>query len=152
MARKTVLALVGVAILSGAVGGAVASLLVAEGPRGPRGPEGLAGDQGNVGDPGPRGRRGRQGPTGPPGTVDTDALAAAVDDVLASTAGLEDLPPIELPPDIAVEPDISGTDDSLSDVPSYPPDLDCSDLGGPVPITGDDPHGLDRDGDGIGCE
>lgn len=31
-------------------------------------------------------------------------------------------------------------------------DLDCADLPGPVRVTGADPHGLDRDGDGIGCE
>lgn len=31
-------------------------------------------------------------------------------------------------------------------------DLDCSDFAGPVIIDGSDPHGLDRDGDGIGCE
>lgn len=31
-------------------------------------------------------------------------------------------------------------------------DLDCADVDGPVIITDDDPHGLDGDGDGIGCE
>ena len=31
-------------------------------------------------------------------------------------------------------------------------DLDCSHVGGPVAIYGSDPHGLDGDGDGIGCE
>lgn len=35
-------------------------------------------------------------------------------------------------------------------VPSYPPDLDCSDVG-PVTVTGDDPHELDGDGDGKAC-
>ncbi|WP_082605912.1 thermonuclease family protein [Nocardioides sp. Root190] len=35
-------------------------------------------------------------------------------------------------------------------VPSYPPDLDCADVG-PVSVTGSDPHGLDRDGDGRAC-
>jgi len=38
-------------------------------------------------------------------------------------------------------------------IPPYPPDLDCGD----VPYTnfrvvGDDPHGFDGDGDGVGCE
>ena len=37
-------------------------------------------------------------------------------------------------------------------VPKYPPDLNCSDIGKQVEVTGDDPHGLDRDGDGVGCE
>jgi micrococcal nuclease len=37
-------------------------------------------------------------------------------------------------------------------VPPYPPDLDCSDVDGPVRVLGDDPHGFDADGDGIGCD
>lgn len=41
-------------------------------------------------------------------------------------------------------------------VPPHPPDVDCADLEalgiGKVTLTGsDDPHGLDPDGDGIGC-
>jgi Flp pilus assembly pilin Flp len=41
-------------------------------------------------------------------------------------------------------------------VPEYPPDIDCDDLEArgmtQVTLTGpDDPHGLDPDGDGIGC-
>ena len=34
----------------------------------------------------------------------------------------------------------------------YPPDLNCPDIGHPVHVTGSDPHGLDRDRDGIACE
>ena len=37
-------------------------------------------------------------------------------------------------------------------VPTYPPDLDCGDVDGPVYVTGSDPHGLDADGDGVACE
>ena len=37
-------------------------------------------------------------------------------------------------------------------IPPYPPDLNCPDIGQPVKVTGSDPHGLDRDGDGIACE
>jgi endonuclease YncB( thermonuclease family) len=37
-------------------------------------------------------------------------------------------------------------------VPLYPPDVDCADVNGPIQVTGTDPHGLDGDGDGIGCE
>jgi hypothetical protein len=37
-------------------------------------------------------------------------------------------------------------------VPSYPPDVDCPQVGGPVDVTGPDPHGLDADDDGVGCE
>ena len=32
------------------------------------------------------------------------------------------------------------------------PDLDCADIGKRVIITGPDYHGLDRDGDGVGCD
>ena len=37
-------------------------------------------------------------------------------------------------------------------VPLYPPDVDCADVNGPIHVTGSDPHGLDADGDGWGCE
>jgi len=41
-------------------------------------------------------------------------------------------------------------------VPAYPPDLDCPDIRAlglaPVRRIGGDPHRLDRDGDGVGCE
>ena len=37
-------------------------------------------------------------------------------------------------------------------VPTFPPDVNCPDLDGPVRVTGSDPHGLDRDGDGSACE
>jgi endonuclease YncB( thermonuclease family) len=42
-------------------------------------------------------------------------------------------------------------------VPPYPPDVDCGDLRArgiptPVRVVGDDPHHLDGDGDGLGCE
>jgi micrococcal nuclease len=37
-------------------------------------------------------------------------------------------------------------------VSPFPPDVDCADVDGPVQVTGDDPHGLDRDGDGVACE
>ncbi|MFJ6519078.1 thermonuclease family protein [Streptomyces filamentosus] len=36
--------------------------------------------------------------------------------------------------------------------PAGVPDVDCSDLPGPVWVGSDDPHRLDRDGDGIGCD
>jgi endonuclease YncB( thermonuclease family) len=34
----------------------------------------------------------------------------------------------------------------------FPPDLDCGQIGHLVHVTGSDPHGLDRDGDGLACE
>jgi hypothetical protein len=40
-------------------------------------------------------------------------------------------------------------------VPAHPPDLDCADLRElgieTVRVLASDPHGLDRDGDGVGC-
>lgn len=37
-------------------------------------------------------------------------------------------------------------------VPDVAYDLDCGDLGYSVQVVGGDPHGFDRDDDGIGCE
>jgi len=37
-------------------------------------------------------------------------------------------------------------------IPPYPPDLDCADVDGPIYVTGSDPHALDAEGDGVGCE
>lgn len=37
-------------------------------------------------------------------------------------------------------------------VPAYPPDVDCAELGESVAVYGSDPHGLDADADGTGCE
>jgi len=37
-------------------------------------------------------------------------------------------------------------------IPPYPPDLDCGEIGySNFRVIGDDPHGFDRDNDGIGC-
>ena len=54
-------------------------------------------------------------------------------------------------------PQLAGLDDSCAAgyspcIAPYPPDLDCPDVDGPIYVTGDDPHGLDGDGDGIACE
>lgn len=47
----------------------------------------------------------------------------------------------------------SGCDPNYSGcVPVYPPDVDCAEVGESVSSYGTDPHGLDADGDGIGCE
>lgn len=38
-------------------------------------------------------------------------------------------------------------------IPPYPPDLNCSDISDKnFAVTSPDPHGFDRDSDGIGCE
>jgi len=47
----------------------------------------------------------------------------------------------------------SGCDPNYSGcVPPYPPDVDCAEVGETVSVYGADPHGLDADGDGSGCE
>jgi hypothetical protein len=51
------------------------------------------------------------------------------------------------------EEEESGCDPNYSGcVPAYPPDVDCAEVGESVSSYGTDPHGLDADGDGIGCE
>jgi endonuclease YncB( thermonuclease family) len=55
------------------------------------------------------------------------------------------------PPDSPV-PDTSARPELPDGPPAGAPDVDCSDLSGPVWVGADDPHRLDRDGDGIGCE
>ena len=38
-------------------------------------------------------------------------------------------------------------------IPPYPPDLNCGDISDKrFEVVPPDPHGFDRDGDGIGCE
>ncbi|WP_328769439.1 thermonuclease family protein [Streptomyces sp. NBC_00286] len=62
-----------------------------------------------------------------------------------TTATTPEEPDTPLPPD---------TDPGSSLPPGPPPgpDVDCSDLSGPVWVGDSDPHRLDRDGDGIGCD
>ena len=59
-----------------------------------------------------------------------------------------------VPPPAEEEAESSGDCEPGYDpcVPPHPPDVDCPDLPGPVAVTGSDPHGLDADGDGEGCE
>lgn len=57
------------------------------------------------------------------------------------------------PPDTPPPPPPSPANPGLPPgPPAGIPDLDCSDLPGPVWVGSDDPHRLDRDGDGIGCD
>lgn len=47
----------------------------------------------------------------------------------------------------------SGCDPNYSGcVPPYPPDADCDEVGETVTVLGEDPHGLDADGDLVACE
>jgi micrococcal nuclease len=60
-------------------------------------------------------------------------------------------PPSQTPPNGKCDPNYAG-----GCVPPYPPDLDCADIRAlgiaPVRVIGSDPHRLDGDGDGLGCE
>jgi endonuclease YncB( thermonuclease family) len=60
-------------------------------------------------------------------------------------------PSTSTPPNGKCDPNYSG-----GCVPPYPPDVDCSDIRAlgiaPVRVIGSDPHRLDGDGDGWGCE
>jgi endonuclease YncB( thermonuclease family) len=58
------------------------------------------------------------------------------------------------PPSPPEDPPPSDADPGSSLAPGPPPgpDVDCPDLPGPVWVGDSDPHRLDRDGDGIGCD
>jgi hypothetical protein len=59
-------------------------------------------------------------------------------------------PPVAAPPEKE-----NNCEPSYPDVciPSYPPDLDCGQIDYKnFKVVGSDPHGFDRDNDGIGCE
>ena len=72
--------------------------------------------------------------------------AAEQEQAAAQEQAVEPEPP-------ASEPEPVPEPDTGAEVWNLPgPDLDCSDIGHPVTITGPDYHGLDADGDGIGCE
>jgi endonuclease YncB( thermonuclease family) len=62
--------------------------------------------------------------------------------------------PTQVPTEASSEPPSGGDCD-----PNYTPcvplvsyDLDCPDIGFSVTVIGSDPHGFDREGDGLGCE
>ncbi|HWO16685.1 MAG TPA: hypothetical protein VNM89_08240 [Solirubrobacterales bacterium] len=76
-----------------------------------------------------------------------------VDGWEAAVAKPDPLPePVPLP-ESTPPPATSSCDPNYSGcVPAYPPDVDCADVGGSVSVYGSDPHGLDADGDGVGCE
>ena len=79
-----------------------------------------------------------------------DALASArVPDCqeAAQPRGFAAQAPVKTP---AAEPKAERNDCRSGYSPCVPivADLDCPDVPGPVKVTGDDPYGLDRDGDG----
>ena len=70
----------------------------------------------------------------------------------AVETGTSGPPPATPPPSGKCDPNYAG-----GCVPPYPPDLDCADLRAlgiplPVRVVGSDPHRLDGDHDGLGCE
>jgi endonuclease YncB( thermonuclease family) len=69
----------------------------------------------------------------------------------AVDTGISGPPTSNPPPSGKCDPNYSG-----GCVPPYPPDVDCADIRAlgiaPVRVIGSDPHGLDGDGDGYGCE
>jgi endonuclease YncB( thermonuclease family) len=77
--------------------------------------------------------------------------ATVLDPFRAVETGLSGPPTQTPPPASKCDPNYAG-----GCVPPYPPDLDCADIGAlgiaPVRVIGSDPHRLDGDDDGIGCE
>ncbi|WP_232033247.1 thermonuclease family protein [Streptomyces lincolnensis] len=65
-------------------------------------------------------------------------------------------PPTPAAPKHTPEPPPAADTPARPDLPAGPaagiPDVDCSDLSGPVWVGPNDPHRLDNDGDGIGCD
>jgi hypothetical protein len=60
-------------------------------------------------------------------------------------------------PEPTAEPEPEPADDcdpnySGACVPVYPPDVDCDEVDGPVVVTSEDVHALDRDNEGSACE
>ena len=97
------------------------------------------------------------------GTVEYELLIAlgallVIAAMLLLVRGTDHLLRSAAPAKPVFKPPVAHCDASYAGVciPPAPPDLECADLaalGIPVPVTvvGSDPHGLDPDGDGLGC-
>ena len=77
--------------------------------------------------------------------------------VLNPSAGISTGSSIESDSQILIAPGGDNCDPNYKGcIPPYPPDLDCGNIRAmglaPVYRIGGDPHRLDRDGDGVGCE
>lgn len=94
-------------------------------------------------------------------------LAAAQEGAVAPSCAVAETPPPAPDPEpelkapvapVAPEPDPEPAGDCAAGydpcVAPYPPDLNCSDVSGPIYVdhAHGDPHGFDRDKDGVGCE
>ena len=76
--------------------------------------------------------------------------STVLDPVRAVSTGRSGPPTLTPPPTGKCDPNYAGC------IPPYPPDLDCADIRAlgkaPVRVVGSDPHRLDGDNDGVGCE
>jgi micrococcal nuclease len=97
--------------------------------------------------------------TYPPDVKYVDALYLAAQDEAQVSAlgvwGTPPAPPTPVPLTPAPVAPAGNCDRSYPDVciPPAPPDLDCGDIGfRQFAVIPPDPHGFDREGDGIGCE
>jgi micrococcal nuclease len=77
--------------------------------------------------------------------------STVLDPFRAVSTGRSGPPSLTPPPSGKCDPNYAG-----GCVPPYPPDLDCADIRAlgiaPVRVIGSDPHRLDGDGNGLGCE
>lgn len=90
-------------------------------------------------------RRGSDAERSPPAPVPPAASAIA-----PSPAAAVD-PPLTQPPAVPIPS--PAPDEGLSEYPAWNGvDLDCGDVRRRVRVNGRDPHRLDHDGNGIGCE
>lgn len=105
-----------------------------------------------------------------PGTGETGAFVVENDEspevseisieALAAHAGIDVFPTV--PAELKATFSLGYLKETAAAIPAQKPvmgvrpapfeDLDCSDFSGPVRVEPGDPHRLDRDGDGIGCE
>jgi hypothetical protein len=87
------------------------------------------------------------------GTSEEDEAEAEMIDMYVKAFAPDDSEdaPTE-PVDQDFEPDPTGFYGSATYPNTTSGDLDCAQIGHPVAVGPDDPHRLDGDGDGIGCE
>lgn len=80
-----------------------------------------------------------------------DGFRVPLEDVPEAVPAVEE--PQQHPPTQPEAPVTGNCDPNYTPcIPAYPPDLDCGQIGFAVQVIGSDPHGLDRDNDGSGCE
>ncbi|WP_043454928.1 thermonuclease family protein [Streptomyces fulvoviolaceus] len=85
----------------------------------------------------------------PPNDKYWPVISQSEDTARQAVAGLWAACPETTEPSV---PDMPARPDLPDGPPAGVPDVDCSDLPGPVWVGPEDPHRLDQDGDGIGCD